>query len=80
MKRALFLAAVICSLAALGACGERPQVMQSYKSDVPAYQGAPNDPFVYGGWKAGDRTNWEQGLKTRMQNSQNEYNKMTVAK
>jgi hypothetical protein len=80
MKRALFFGVAICTLAALGACGERPQVLQSNKSDVPAYQGAPHDPFVAGGWKAGDRTGWEQGLKTRMQNSQNEYNKMSVAK
>ena len=71
------MAAVV--LFALEGCGERPQVLQANKSDVPAYQGA-SGPFVAPGWKAGDKTNWEQGLKARMQNTQNEYTKLTVAK
>lgn len=78
MKRAVATAAIATGLL-LSACGERPQVLQSSKSDVPAFQGSVG-PFVAPGWKAGDKTSWEQGLKARMQNSQNEYTKLSVAK
>ncbi len=79
MKPALAMGAALCGLFGLVACGEKPQVLQSSKRDVPAFQGAA-DPFVVPGWKAGERVSWEQGLKTRMQNSQNEYTKLPVAK
>jgi hypothetical protein len=63
-------------LAALGlaACGEKPQTAAIGKNDVSAYQGTQNG-FATAGWKAGDKTSWEQGLKARGQNTQNEYNK-----
>jgi hypothetical protein len=80
MKARLVKLAYACvALAALGACGEKPQVLQSSKNDVPAYQGT-GDGFTAAGWKPGDKTSWEQGLKTRMQNSQNEYTRLSVAK
>jgi hypothetical protein len=78
MNLPVTMTAVAASLLLL-ACGERPQVLQSSKSDVPAFQGSA-DPFAVPGWKAGDRASWEQGLKTRMQNTQNEYTKLPVAK
>jgi hypothetical protein len=78
MRRLLTVAAVAAGLL-LSACGERPQVLQSSKSDVAAFQGS-GDAFAALGWKAGDKTSWEQGLKARMQNSQNEYTKLPVAK
>jgi hypothetical protein len=31
--------------------------------------------FTAPGWKVGDKTAWQQQLKTRTQNGQNEYNK-----
>ena len=77
--RVLGLVLGLAGLAAIAACGEKPQVLQTSKSDVPAYKGT-NDGFVVPGWKIGDKTSWEQGLKARMQNSQNEYTKLTVAK
>lgn len=76
-SRLLILA--LASLAALAACGEKPQVLQTYKSDVPAYQGA-NDKFVEAGWKIGDKASWEASLKARTQNTQNEYIRMPAAK
>lgn len=79
MKYACTLLMAFAGVFLLAACGERPQVLQANKSDVPAYQGA-SGPFVAPGWKAGDKTSWEQGLKARMQNSQNEYTKLPVAK
>jgi major membrane immunogen (membrane-anchored lipoprotein) len=72
--RALLLTAVVTSLAGLGACGEKPQTLGGVKGDVAAYQGVENS-FAAPGWKAGDRTSWEQGLKARAQNTQNEYSK-----
>ena len=59
---------------ALAACGERPQTASAGKSDVSAFKGADNQ-FVVPGWKPGDKTSWEQGLKARAQNTQNEYSK-----
>jgi membrane-bound lytic murein transglycosylase B len=32
--------------------------------------------FTAPGWKAGDKVAWEQHLKARMQNSQNDYSKI----
>ncbi len=59
---------------ALAACGEKPQSAGGAAGDVAAHQGAQNS-FVAAGWKPGDKTSWEQGLKARGQNTQNEYNK-----
>lgn len=69
----------LATVALMTACGEKPQILQTSKIDLPAYQGT-NNGFVVPGWKVGDKTSWEQGLKARMQNSQNEYTKLTVAK
>lgn len=68
------LVVVSLALAGLSACGEKPQTLGGKKSDAAAFQGAQN-PFVAPGWKPGDKTSWEQGLKARAQNTQNEYAK-----
>ena len=65
---------VLAALAGLSACGEKSQVLGSNKGHVPAFQGAENQ-FVEPGWKPGDKSSWEQGLKARMQRTQNEYSK-----
>lgn len=65
---------LVLGIAGLAACGEQPQMLGAGKSDVPPYKGAENG-FVQPGWKAGDKTSWEQGLKARAQNTQNEYSK-----
>ncbi|KDP87494.1 hypothetical protein ACU4GI_45645 [Cupriavidus basilensis] len=61
---------------ALAACGERPQTSTAAhkKSDAPAYEGAPGDPFVAKGWTPGDKTSWQNQIHERNQN-QNEYNR-----
>ena len=74
MTRLAVLAPVLVALAGLSACGEKPQTLGGKKSDAAAFQGAQN-PFVAPGWKPGDKSSWEQGLKARVQNSQNEYSK-----
>ena len=74
MTRLAVLVPVLVALAGLSACTEKPQTLGGKKSDAAAFQGAQN-PFVAPGWKPGDKSSWEQGLKARMQNSQNEYSK-----
>ena len=63
----------------VGGCGEKPQSLGGIKGDVAPYQGADNK-FAAPGWKAGDKTSWEQGLKARAQNTQNEYSKTSAQK
>ncbi|MCJ7799916.1 MAG: hypothetical protein MUP33_09215 [Polaromonas sp.] len=70
MRVALTLSAVVL----LAGCGEKPQTGAGVKSDTPVFQGAQNS-FVAPGWTPGDKTSWEQGLKARLQNTQNEYSK-----
>lgn len=71
---------VLITAAALGlaACGDKPQTSAGVKSDVPAFQSVtgPGNAYNAPGWKAGDKTAWEQQLKTRLQNGQNEYNRV----
>ena len=68
------------SVAALGlsACGEKPQTSAGVKSDAPAFESVtgPGNAYNAPGWKAGDKTAWEQQLKTRAQTGQNEYNRV----
>ncbi len=71
MMRLLMLTIV---LAGLSACTEKPQTLSGVKSDVAPFQGAENQ-FAAPGWKRGDKISWEQGLKARAQNTQNEYSK-----
>jgi hypothetical protein len=69
MIRATLLISVIFLLSA---CGDKPQSAGGVKGDVAPYQGVDNK-FAAPGWKAGDKTSWEQALKARTQNTQNEY-------
>ncbi|AJG20622.1 hypothetical protein [Cupriavidus basilensis] len=68
----LILLAAGCT--ALAACGERAQTATAAhkKSDAPAYEGAPGDPFVAKGWTPGDKTSWQNQIRERNQ-YQNEY-------
>ena len=63
---------VISAMVLLSACGDKPQSAGGVKSDVAPYQGVDNK-FAAPGWKAGDKTSWEQALRARTQNTQNEY-------
>jgi 3-hydroxy-3-methylglutaryl CoA synthase len=73
------LAAVAAALAtalALSAWGEKPQTISSgVGADSAAFQGT-GKAYAVPGWKQGDKTSWEQQLKTRTQNAQNEYTKV----
>lgn len=59
---------------ALAGCADKEQTATGYKSDAAPFNGT-NRPFVASGWKPGDRNSWEQHLKTRAQNGQNDYAK-----
>lgn len=68
MRTTLLISAIVV----LSACGDKPQSAGGVKGDVAPYQGVDNK-FAAPGWKAGDKTSWEQALKARTQNTQNEY-------
>jgi len=73
MTRTFILIVAVCMVAA---CTEKPQTITSgNRSDAQAFQG-PATSFTAAGWKPGDKTAWEQQLKTRVQNGQNDYNKV----
>jgi hypothetical protein len=57
----------------LSACGEKPQALGAPKSDSAAYTGTVAKGFVAEGWKPGDKTSWEQQMRARTMNGQNEY-------
>jgi hypothetical protein len=67
---------IIWTLAVLSACSEHTQTIGTgVRQDSAAFQGT-GMPFTAPGWKPGDKTSWEQQLKTRTQNGQNDYNKV----
>ena len=66
-----------CAAALLCACSEKPQTAQTRKSDSQPWAGAPGDPYVASGWKAGDQASWEQQMRNRAQ-GQNEYSRATT--
>jgi hypothetical protein len=72
MKR---LCLLILSVLALVACGDKPQTLGTPAKDAAPYQGT-GSAFVASGWKPGDKTSWEQHLKARQLNSQNDYSRM----
>jgi hypothetical protein len=74
MIQSTFKVLLVLAVASLAACGEKPQTLGAGKTDVAPYQGAENS-FAVSGWKAGDKTSWEQALKARAFNTQNEYSR-----
>ena len=74
MRATLVIAVALFGLAA---CGESPQTANRVKQDNALFQGTGKSaPFTANGWKAGDRNSWEQQLKTRTQQGQNDYAKV----
>ena len=71
--RIAMIGVAAAGLMALAGC-EKPQSMGGVKSDTAPYQGTGAAAFTAGGWKAGDKTSWEQQLKTRAQ-AQNDHAK-----
>ncbi len=78
MRRFALATTVAAALLALAACGEKPQEMNAagVKQDNAPYQGVGSSQYANTNWKAGDKTSWEQQLKTRAQYGQNDYTRM----
>ena len=76
IKTLSLIAATVLATSTLVACGDRQQTAATPSKDAAPYSGTGVATFTAPGWKAGDKTAWEQQLKTRMQNGQNEYNKV----
>ena len=77
MKFCLTLISALTMGAALVGCGDKPQDLNAgsaSKQDAAAFTGT-GSAFVAQGWKPGDKASWEQHLKTRTQNGQNDYSK-----
>jgi hypothetical protein len=72
--------AVLCLAAAafaLAACAEREQTASGIKTDAAPYNGTNKQPpYTASGWKPGDRNAWEQQLKVRTVQGQNDYAKV----
>lgn len=66
---------ILGAVAALAACGETPQTSTGVKQDTALFQGT-GMPYTAGGWKQGDKNSWEQQLKVRTQQGQNDYVKV----
>ena len=62
---------------ALAGCAEREQTETGIKSDQQPYVGTNKQPpFMAAGWKPGDAGSWEQQLKDRTVQGQNDYAKV----
>ena len=72
MTRVALLISSVVATFCLAACGDKQQSAGGVKGDVAPYQGV-NNKYAEPGWKAGDKNSWEQALKVRTQNNQNEY-------
>ncbi|CAN7597776.1 MULTISPECIES: hypothetical protein [unclassified Variovorax] len=80
MRRALATTAVLASaVLLLAACGEKPQTnAEGVKLDAAPWTGTGTQQnagtaFTASGWQVGDKNAWQQQLKTRAQNGQNDY-------
>jgi hypothetical protein len=72
MKRIFITLTALLALACVSGCTEKPQTGGGVRQDAAPYTGTGSN-FTQPGWKAGDKTSWEQQLKARQQYSQNEY-------
>jgi hypothetical protein len=62
---------------ALAGCAERDQTAEGIKSDGQLFQGTNKQPpYMAQGWKPGDKNAWEQHMKVRTVQGQNDYAKV----
>jgi hypothetical protein len=72
--RTLIVCASVTLLVGLAACTEKPQTLTTRKADTPASQGTGTQ-FVAPGWKPGDAASWDEQMRSRAQQGQNEYSR-----
>jgi len=70
MRSSVLTALALAGVMGLVACGEKPQVLGT-QHDATAYSGVTH-AFAAPGWKAGDKTSWEQHLRARAQYGMND--------
>ena len=76
MRTAIVFLAAAAAFVVAG-CAEREQTASGIKSDAAPYSGTNKQPpFTAPGWKPGDRNSWEQELKVRTVQGQNDYAKV----
>jgi hypothetical protein len=76
VRTVLFLSLAAAAVA-LSACAEREQTASGIKSDAAPYNGTNKQPpYTAQGWRPGDRNSWEQQLKVRTVQGQNDYAKV----
>ena len=74
MKRMHWFFAV--AVLGLAACGDREQTIgpsTSRHADTNVWEATSGDPYVAPGWTPGDRASWEDHLRRRTQQGQNDY-------
>lgn len=73
---------LVAAVTVLSACSEKPQTnVGGVKYDAVPWSGTGKQAdtgtaFTAPDWKVGDKTAWQQQLKARTQQGQNEYNKL----
>jgi len=76
VRTAIVLLAAVAAVTLAG-CAEREQTASGIKSDAAPYSGTSKQPpFTAAGWKQGDRNSWEQEIKVRTVQGQNDYVKV----
>jgi hypothetical protein len=76
MKSLIALSIAVAAFALAG-CAEREQTASGIKSDAAPFNGTSKQPpFMAAGWKQGDRAAWEQQMKVRTVQGQNDYVKV----
>ena len=73
MRTTVKILGLLAAAAAVSACGEQPQGMGGVRSDSAPYTGVGKSQYQQAGWTVGDRSSWEQQLKTRAQYGMNDY-------
>ncbi|MBQ0957824.1 hypothetical protein KAK06_02530 [Ideonella sp. 4Y11] len=78
--RATRLIALSALALLVSACGERPQTGEGprKKADTKAATGTDNG-YAAAGWTQGDETGWNNQLRARAQQGQNEYTRSPAA-
>ena len=82
MKRVWTSAALLAAALLLGACSEKPQTnAHGVRLDAAPWTGTGTQAntgtaFTAPGWKVGDRASWQEHLKQRALNGQNEYTRI----
>jgi hypothetical protein len=78
MRKTLMTLSVLAAVGVLSACGEQPQETTGSKQDDSSYAGVGKSQYQDPNWKPGDKTSWEQQLKTRAQYGQNDYSRIAT--